>query len=94
MDVTQFKTVADSDLDVETCTAWVGDRPCVRVTLKNRSDQPVRGWNLMVNAPGTLAGIIDAKCCAFAASVFHIRGEGRSEVVPPHGRVSFGMIFE
>jgi len=48
----------------------------------------------MVNAPGTLAGIIDAKCCAFAASVFHIRGEGRSEVIPPHGRVSFGMIFE
>ena len=94
MNATEFKALADQHLEVETRTAWLGDRPCVKVTLRNPSDEAVQGWSLMVTAPGKLAGIVDARCFAFAASVFHIKGEGRSAVVPPHGTVSFGMLFE
>jgi len=89
-----FKASPDCDLEVFARTGWLGDRPCVHITLSNPRDDAVNGWNVLVTAPGALAEIVDAKCCAVAASEFHVTGDGRTSVIPPHGTVTFGMLFE
>lgn len=88
-----FRASTDCGLDVSAATAWLGDRPCVKITVRNPGDEEVEGWNVMVDAPGALAGIVDAKCCAVAASSYHVTGEGRTRVIPPRGAVSFDLLF-
>jgi hypothetical protein len=89
-----FRASTDCDLDVCARTGWLGDRPCVRITLSNPRDDEVDGWNVLITAPGNLTGIIDAKCCAVAMSEFHVTGDGCTRVIPPRGAVTFGMLFD
>lgn len=89
-----FRASTDCDLDVSTTSGWLGERPCVNITLSNPRDEAVSSWNVMVTAPGVLAGIVDARCDAVAASCFHVTGDGRTRVIPPRGTVTFGMLFE
>jgi len=89
-----FRASSDCNLDVSASAGWLGERPCIRITLRNTSDEVVDSWNVMVSAPGTLAGIVDARCNAVAATCFHVTGEGRTRTIPPGGAVTFGMFFE